>query len=82
MTPDRFFSYGEPHRCGNRVFIPVYYSAGFYGEGFGYRQIVPWVLLIVEDDMVSFAPLGEEVTAEDLTRVIKDISSPSGPCGE
>jgi hypothetical protein len=82
MKPDRLYSYGEPLWCGDRVLIPVYYSVTFYGPGFGYRQIVPWVLLIVEDDTVSFTPLGEEVTAEDLSPVIKDLFSSSDPCTE
>lgn len=82
MTSERLFSYGDPLRCGERVFIPVYYSVSFCGSGFAYRQIVPWVLLIVEDDMVSFAPLGEEVTAEDLTKVITDLSRAFEPCNE
>ena len=80
MKPDRLYSYGEPLRCGDRVLIPVYYSGTFYGPGFGYRQIVPWVLLIVEVDTVTFAPLGEEVTEEDLSPVIKDLFSTSESC--
>jgi len=82
MTSEQLFSYGEPVRCGERIFIPLYYSATFCGPGFGYRQVVPWVLLIVEDDVVSFAPLGEVVTAEDLSPVIKDLFRASESCTE
>jgi hypothetical protein len=82
MTSERLFSYGEPLRCGDRVLIPVHYSVTVCGPGFFYRQIVPWILIIVEDDSVSFAPLGEEVTEEALAPVIKDLFSTSESCTE
>ncbi len=82
MKPDRVYLYGDPLRCGDRVLIPVYYTVTSFGPGIGYRKIVPWVLLIVEDDTVSFAPLGDEVTETDLVPVIKDLFSVSQSCTE